>query len=160
MDTASATIGIVLILLFVCPVAYIIWQQAAKNKKRLQQLKLAEKQFKIKLDTIDLTPSLLLGLDSAAKKLVVINTLHNSPLQVVDLKKVHRSSVKKVAVDEVKENKNPSCKLVSLELLNGHPGNTTSIVFYDEEEETGFDVETQLALANKWDTLIKGHLQA
>ncbi len=160
MDTASASIGIILMLLFVGPVAYIIWQQGAKDRKRLQQLKLAEKQFELKFDTLDLSPSLLIGLDSAGKKLVVINTYLDSGPQVIDLKKIHRSNVKKVAEDDNARNKKGYCKLVSLDFHNGLPGNTTSIVFYDEEQETGYNMETQFSMAIKWDKLIKPHLGA
>jgi hypothetical protein len=154
MDTASASIGIILLILFVGPVAYIIWQQIAKDRKRLQQLKKFEKENGLKLDQVELTPSLLLGLDSAAKKLVVIDTLGNNEQQVIDLKGVHRSQVKKSTNPE-SPGESSALTYVSLELLNGRPGNTTQIVFYDENKDTGHDVATQLSLANKWEVLIK-----
>lgn len=159
MDTASASIGIILMILFVGPVAYVIWQQAAKNKQKLQQLKKIEQEYKLKLDQVELTPSLLLGLDSASRKLVVVNTLKNYEQQVIDLGKVYRSKVTK-STNAENSAQESALKHVSLELLNGRPGNTTQIIFYDEDEDTGYDAGTQLLLANKWELLIKPYFKS
>lgn len=160
MDTASASIGIILMILFVGPVAYIIWQQSAKDRKRLQQLKMMEIQYNLNFDQVELSPSLLLGLDSAAKKLVVITTSGDLEQQVIDLNSIHRSCVKKVAAACSTGKEKAAVKYVLLELLNGQAGNGKQIVFYDEDRETGYDVETQLSLANKWNILIKSHLKS
>lgn len=123
MDTASASIGIILMILFVGPVAYIIWQQSAKDRKRLQQLKMMEKQYNLNFDQVELSPSLLLGLDSAAKKLVVITTSGDLEQQVIDLTTIHRSCVKKVVAACSKEKEKAAFNFVLLELLNGQAGN-------------------------------------
>ncbi|HSI71052.1 MAG TPA: hypothetical protein VK941_12525 [Gillisia sp.] len=159
MDTASAVIGIILMILFVGPVAYVIWQQAAKDRKKLQQLKIVEQQNGLHLDQVELTPSLLLGLDSANKKLVVVNSLKGNEQQVIDLANVYKSQLKKSANPDNTGGKS-AITHVSLELLNGRPGNTTQIIFYDEEEDTGHDMATQLSLANKWELLLKPHLKS
>ncbi len=162
MDTSSIAIGVILIFLFVGPIMYMILKQNNRDKNRLKNLKNISKQHELELTDIELTNALLLGLDSKAKKLVVVEPLNNMQYNIIDLKGIKVSHVSKKGLPQVNGTKgNPAITHISLDLLkNNSKENATEIVFYDEDDDTSYNAETQMFLANKWDRLIRSNIPA
>lgn len=162
MDASSIAIGVLLMLLFVGPIMYMILKQNNRDKNRLKNLKNISNQHQLELDEVELTNALLLGLDSKAKKLVVVESLNNNQYNVIDLSGIKVSHVSKKGLPQVNGTKvNPAITHISLDLLkNNSKENATEIVFYDEDDDTSYNAETQMFLANKWDRLIRANISA
>lgn len=162
MDTASIAIGGALILLFVGPILYMIFNQSNKDKQRLKNLTALGSQHNLNLDQVELSNSLMLGMDSASKKLLIVEPKNNMQFDIIDLSKIHRSLVAKTGVPQENGSKaNAALTHIRLELIKNNPKEiVTSIVFYDEDDDTSYDAATQLCLANKWDQLIRTNLSA
>lgn len=162
MDTSSIAIGVILIFLFVGPIMYMILKQNNRDKNRLKNLKNISKQHELDITEMELTNSLLLGLDSKAKKLVVVEPLNNMQYNIIDLNGIKVSHVSKKGLPQVNGAKgNPAITHISLDLLkNNSKENALEIVFYDEDDDTSYNAETQMFLANKWDRLIRSNIPA
>lgn len=162
MDTSSIAIGVILMLLFVGPIVYLIIKQNSKDKTKLKNLKSLSAQNQMDLDEIELTNGLMLGLDSKSKKLLVVEPNNNMQYDVIDLNKVNLSHVSKKGQPKVNGKKDElAVTHISLELLKNKPREiVTEIVFYDEEDNSSYNAETQMSLANKWDRLIRANISA
>lgn len=164
MDTTSIAIGAALILLFIGPILYLLFSQSNKDKQRLKNLTSLGSQHNLNLDQVELSNSLLLGMDSASKKLLIVEPKNNMQFDIVDLRKIDRCLVSKKGVpQENGKSGKTAFTYISLDLIKNNPKEIVSkIVFYDEEEdeEINYDANTQLHLANKWDQLIKNNLSA
>mgnify|MGYP003111438644 CR=1 FL=1 len=162
MDTSSIAIGVILIFLFVGPIMYMILKQNNREKNRLKNLKNISKQHELDLTEVELTNALLLGLDSKAKKLVVVEPLNNMQYNIIDLNGIKVSHVSKKGNPQVNGTKgNPAITHISLDLIkNNSKENATEIIFYDEDDDTSYNAETQMFLANKWDRLIRSNIPA
>lgn len=93
MDTASTLIGLGLLAVFVLPILFLIWQQNTKEKSRLRNLKELSIKNNLTTDTVEISATLLLGLDSKAKKLLVIEPTNNMQHQVLDLSFIKNTKV-------------------------------------------------------------------
>ena len=162
MDKSSVIIGLLLIVIFVGPILYMILKQSNKNNKRLKNLKDLGSQNSLNLDQLEMTNSLLLGLDSASKKLIIVEPKNNMQYDIIDLREINQSLVSKKTLPHVTGKKEDTAIThISLDLIQKHPKVTrTEIIFYDEDDDTSYNAETQLVLANKWDQLIKSNLSA
>ena len=114
------------------------------------------------LDHYELSNSLLLGLDSKSKKLIVVEPQNVIEFDVFDLSKIDVSAISKKSHAETNKNsgKEPLIR-VCLELIKNDPKQKVAeIVFYDEDDERNMDADVQLVLAKKWDELIRMNLSA
>lgn len=162
MEFKSVAIGVVLILMFIVPILFMIYRQSTKNRRRLKKLKDLSTQNQMTLDHYELSNSLLLGLDSSSKKLIVIEPQNAMEFDVIDLSKIDVSTISKKSHAETNKHtgKEPLIR-VCLELIKNNPKQKVSeIVFYDEDDETNMDADVQLVLAKKWDELIRMNLSA
>ena len=116
----------------------------------------------MKLDQIEVTNSLLLGLDSSSKKFLVIDPKDHSKYDVIDLKNVSQSTVSKSGHQQKIGNKSKlALTHIGLELLkNNSKEKIKEVVFYDENDNDSMDADAQLFIANKWDNLIRKNLSA
>ncbi len=162
MDTSSIAIGVILMLLFVSPILYLIIKQNTKDKTRLNNLKSLSAQNQMELNEIELTNGLMLGLDSKAKKLLVVEPGNNMQYNVIDLRKIYTSHISKKTLPQVNGTKgNLSITHISLDLIKNNPKEIVSeIVFYDEDDNSSYNADTQMSLANKWDRLIRANISA
>ncbi len=162
MEFKSVAIGVVLILMFVVPILYMIYRQSTKDKRRLKRLKDLSTQNQMTLDYYELSNSLLLGLDSLSKKLIIVEPQNAMEFDIIDLSQIDASKISKKSHTERNKHtgKEPLIR-VCLELIKNNPKQkVTEIVFYDEDDETSMDADVQLVLANKWDKLIRMNLSA
>lgn len=161
MDQNSAIIGTVMALLFIGPILYMILKQQNKNKKRLKDLENICSNNQMKPNEIELSNSLMLGLDSSSKKLIIVEPKNNMQYDIIDLSKINSSHIAKKG-PSVNGDKNPSTIThLSLELSKSNgKEKVTEIVFYDEDDDSSDNYDTQLFIANKWDRLIKSNLSA
>lgn len=160
MEKASILIGVGLFIVFMAPILYIIFNQSAKDKKRLKNLKRIAKEHNLNLSQIEVSNTLLLGLDEKAKKLVIVEPTNEMQFDVVDLTQLDRSQVAKKSLPAANRKKgNDKVIHVSLELVQNHgTDKVTDIVFYDENDNESFDPETKLFIAQKWDKLIRANI--
>lgn len=162
MDTSSIAIGVILMLLFVGPILYLIIKQSSKDKTRLKNLKSLSAQHQMELNEIELTNGLMLGLDSKSKKLLIVDQENNMQHNVVDLRMINTSHISKKTLPQVNGTKgNLSVTHISLDLIRNNPKEIVGeIVFYDEDDNSSYNADTQMSLANKWDRLIRANISA
>jgi len=162
MENSSAIMGIALLALFVVPIIYMILSQAAKEKKVNKLLHSLATKHNMKLDQIEITNSLLLGLDSTTKKFLVIDPTDHSKYDVIDLKNIGQSVVAKSGHQQKIGDKNKlALTHIGLELLkNNSKEKVKEVIFYDEDDNDSLDADAQLFMANKWDNLIRKNLSA
>ncbi len=162
MENSSAIMGIVLLALFIGPVIYMIVSHSAKEKSIEKKLHKLATEHNMKLDQIEITNSLLLGLDSTTKKFLIIDPKDYTKYEVIDLKNVGQSVVAKSGQQQKIGNQNKlALTHIGLELLkNNSKEKVKEVVFYDEDDNDSLDADAQLFMANKWDKLIKSNLSA
>lgn len=160
MDTSSIAIGVILMMLFIGPILYLIIKQNSKDKTRLKNLKSLGAQNQMDLDEIEVTNGVWLGLDKKSKKLLVVEPDKNMQYDVIDLKKITQSHVSKKGLPQPKGGKNEiAITRISLDLLKNNPREiVTEITFYDENDNSSYNADTQMSLANKWDRLIRANI--
>lgn len=162
MENASAIMGIALLALFVVPIIFMIINHSAKEKKVKKRLHSLAAENNMKLDQVEITNTLLLGLDSNTKKFLVIDPKDHSKYDVIDLKNVGQSVVAKVGHQTKIGNKNKlALTRIGLELLkNNSKEKVKEVIFYDEDDNDSLDADAQLFKANKWDDLIRKNISA
>ena len=162
MENASAIMGIALLALFVGPIIFMIVNHSAKEKRTKKRLYSLAAENQMKLDHVEITNSLVLGLDSNSKKFLVVDPIDPSNFEVIDLKKVGQSVVAKTGHQQKIGNKNKlALTRIGLELLkNNSKEKVKEIIFYDEDDNDSLDADIQLFKATKWDDLIRKNLSA
>lgn len=162
MENASAIMGIALLALFVGPIVFMIIKHSTKEKRTKKNLYRLATENQMNLDQVEITNSLILGLDSNTKKFLVIDPKDQTKYEVIDLKKVGQSVVAKSGHQQKIGNKNKlALTHIGLELLkNNSKEKMKEVVFYDEDDNDSLDADTQLFIANKWDGLIRKNLSA
>jgi len=162
MENSSVLMGIGLLILFVGPIIYMIIAHAAKEKKTIKLLNTLATQHQMKLDQIEVTNSLLLGLDSSSKKFLVIDPKDHTKYDVIDLKNVSQSLLSKSGHQQKIGNKSKMALThIGLDLLKSNSKEKIKeVVFYDEDDNDSMDADAQLFIANKWDNLIRKNLSA
>jgi len=157
MDTASTLMGLGLLAIFVMPVFYLIWQQNNKERNRLKSLKTLSAKNNINTDTFEISATLLLGLDSKSKKLLVVEPANNMQHMVLDLSDIKHS---KVTTSASTVDKN-GLKRISLDLSGKSQNrNHTEIIFFDEDDNENNNASERLLIANKWNKIIAEKLSA
>lgn len=162
MENGSIAIGIALLLLFICPILFMIFKQSAREKKHISSLKKISTDHQMNLDETELSNLFLLGIDRNAKKLIVVEPQKNMEYNVIDLSNINESYISKKTIPIPGATKNKAAIThISLELMKSNPKQRVSeITFYDEDDDASLNAESQLFLANKWNDLIKQSLSA
>lgn len=162
MENASVIMGVALLAIFVGPIIYIILSHSLKEKKVKKRLNTLAAEHNMTLEQIEVTGSLLLGLDSTTKKFLVIDPKDHSKYEVIDLKIVGMSLVSKLGHQQQIGNKSKlALTHIGLELLKRNSKEKLKeVVFYDEDDNDSMDADAQLFIANKWDNLIRKNLSA
>lgn len=151
MDTSSTLIGLGMLMLFVGPIMFLIIKQNRKEKVKLNKFKVISKENNLEPENVEFAHSLLLGLDSKAKKLLVVEPQNNQH-RVIDLTGIKKSRVSTVDIP----NRAGKINHVSLELFGrNEQRKVDEIIFYDEDDNQNLDAESRLLIANKWDRIIK-----
>ena len=159
MDITSLSIGLLLFLAFMLPIAYIIVQQKSKERKNRKNLDSIASRNNIKLDRTETFGHLSLGLDSSEKKLVVLEFGDIEKARVIDLKKVGQVRIaKKLETSFMGNNKKEKLVHVGLELAEIPKNKMVEITFYDEEDYDSTDAEIRLNEAKRWDDLLQKNL--
>lgn len=151
MDTASSLIGLGLLFVFIGPILILILQQNKQEKNTLKKLKTISTDNNLNPETTEFSENLILGLDSKARKLLIVNPGKDPEYNILNLKEIKESRL------FTQNHKNPEGRLnyISLNLLGVKSRKLEEIVFYDEEDKNSSDAETSLVLAKKWEKLIK-----
>jgi hypothetical protein len=162
MENASAIMGIALLALFVGPILLMIVNHSAKEKRTKKRLYSLAAENQMKLDQVEITNSLILGLDSNTKKFLVVDSKDQTKYEVIDLKNVGQSFVAKSGQQQkIGDKSKLALTRIGLELLkNNSKEKMKEIVFYDEDDNDSMDADTQLFQATKWDNLIRKNLTA
>ena len=157
MDTVSTLIGLGLLAVFMMPILYLIWQQNNKEKNKLNKLKKISAENNLTTDTVEVSANLLLGLDSKANKLLIIEPANNMQHRVLDLNKIKDSKVNSHPFPENQK----LIKSVSLDLSEKNKDQKpTEIIFYDEDDNENNNASERLIAAQKWQRIISAKLSA
>lgn len=150
MDNSSTLIGLALLLLFVGPIVYIVYH-SNKMEKLLHQ---KARENNIDPDITELTPSLLLGLDSKLQKLLIINTKDRN-VNLINLAGIAKCKFRNINIPD----RPGKVNLISLELHHKMSEiKPMELVFYDDDDDIHSEVEVQLPIAKKWQKIIDRYL--
>ena len=149
MDTASTLMGLGLLLLFVAPVGFLVYNQSHKEKKRMKKMAFLAGQKGYSLDEVEHINGLSLALDKKAGKSILLRSGQDEQLQVLDLRNVAKVDLVKTdedgkavsALDEVRE--------IFL-LVKSKDHSDKKLIFYAEEDDPVTEKAERLNKAMNW----------
>lgn len=158
MDTASVLMGVGLLLLFIAPVGYLVYNQNAKNKKQAKKMAFlaTNKGFTLS-DSINLRKHSL-GIDQAAKKFLLLRNWKNEALQIYDFSDLQAVTMAKVNEDEASVNAVDEVRIIYLKIKLKN-GAEEKVTFYTSEEDAVTQKSDLLNEAVKWEKLIKAAIK-
>lgn len=149
MDTASALMGIGLLILFVAPVGYMVYNQSFQEKKRAKKLAFLVQQQGFRLDEIENLNGLSLGLDKTARKFFLMKSGSDAKLKTIDLEQVTKIELLKTNEDGAPISILDEVREISLHMKNTD-GSVKKLIFYAEEEDPVTQKSVRLDNAIKW----------
>ncbi len=159
MDNTSLMIGIFLFAVFMFPIFYVLIKQSSKERKYRNFLNKIASEHKLNLDKSDSYGHLSLGLDSTAKKLVIVDFKEKPDYDIIDLKEVGQIKIlKKLLPGSYSKSKKEKIVHLSLSLENNNAAKITEIIFYDEDDGDSTDADIRLNQAKQWDDILHKNL--
>ncbi|MDX1761559.1 MAG: hypothetical protein R3218_05340 [Christiangramia sp.] len=160
MDLNSLSIGLLLFAVFMFPIIYVLNMQRSKENRTKRNLHSIASKNDLKLDKMETFGHLSLGLDSNAKKLIVLEFEDLEKAKLIDLKEVDQVRIAKTLENAGSGRNTQKEKLVhiALELAGKKQHKLAEITFYDEEDYDSTDAEIRLNEAKKWDELLHKNL--
>lgn len=149
MDTASTLMGLGLLLLFVAPVGFLVYNQANKEKKRAKKLAFLAGQQGYKLDETESVHGLSLALDKTAHKFILLRSGEHAKLQVVDLNDITKLELKKSDEDGKPTSSIDEMREIAL-VAKIRDASDKKLLFYAEEEDPVTEKAERLDRAIKW----------
>lgn len=152
MYTHPLFLVISLIFVTLAPVLYVNSMQKRKRKKNIDKLNLLATENGLNLDIQDSLPNLLMGMDSSARKLLLVEILNARKIKIVDLQdcsscELYSSRSKSGGIDRVGLS------------FRGKGKNEELLLLYDEALEIHPDAVRRLQLAERWRNLINRELR-
>lgn len=141
-----------LIFVSLAPVLYVNSMQKRKRKKNLEKFNLIARENGLELNFQDSLPNLLMGMDTSAQKLLLVEVLNAGKIIIFDLQgysscELYSSRSKSGGIDRVGLTFRSKRKQEELLLL------------YDETLEVHPDATRRLQLAERWKDLINQNLR-
>ena len=158
METASTLMGLGLLILFIAPVGYLLYDQSIKDKKRGKRMALLAQQKGFNLDVTENITGLSIGLDKNAGKFLFLKSGDDSRLQVIDLEKVKKIELVKADEDGKLNNNFDEIREISLQ-LNNSDASVKKIIFYAEEEDPVTQKIERYDNALKWQEILNQSLK-
>lgn len=159
MDFGTLLIGIGALAVMIVPIILIQISNKRKATQKLEGLLDHARLSGINVTSYDIWNEKLIGLDGNSKKLILFTSINDqSTLKVFNLSEYQSCSVK---VDrkgsKSKDNPNLPIERISLNLKTNNPnGVDESVSFYDAT--LNMTVNNELALAEKWEKVVKTNL--
>ena len=159
MDFGTLLIGIGALAVMIVPIILIQISNKRKATQKLEGLLDHARLSGINVTSYDIWNEKLIGLDGNSKKLILFTSINDqSTLKVFNLSEYQSCSVK---VDRKgsnsKDNPNLPIERISLCLKTNNPnGVDESVSFYDAT--LNMTVNNELALAEKWEKVVKKNL--
>jgi len=159
MDFGTLLIGIGALAVMIVPIILIQISNKRKATQKLEGLLDHARLSGINVTSHDIWNEKLIGLDGNSKKLILFTSINDqSTLKVFNLSEYQSCSVK---VDrkgsKSKDNPNLPIERISLCLKTNNPnGVDESVSFYDAT--LNMTVNNELALAEKWEKVVKKNL--
>ena len=158
MDTASALMGLGLLILFIAPVGYILYNQSSQEKKRTQKLAFLAGKEGYRLDETENINGLSLALDKKAGKFLLLKSGEDAKLQEIDLNAVSRIDLVKVDEDGHSTGVLDEMREISLQLKN-RENTAKKVIFYAEEEDPVTQKVERLENAIKWQKILQQQIK-
>lgn len=149
-------IGTLLLVVFMFPIIYVLLKQRSQEVKHKKALNKIASEQGLKLDKFETYGHLSLGLDSSAKKLIVLDPVFNELPEVIDLKNVSGVNISKTLHPGSRDKER--IIHLALEISNKNSIKTTKITFYDEDDYESIDADIRLNEARKWDEILHKNL--
>lgn len=157
MDTASTLMGLGLLLSFVAPVGFMVYNQANKEKKRAKKLAFLAGQAGLGLDEIEHLNGLSLALDKQSKKFVMLRSGEASKLQVIELHSLSKVDLIKTDEDGTAISSLDEIREIAL-LIKSKNVPDKRLVFYAEEEDPVTQKSERLDRAIKWQNILQKNM--
>lgn len=153
MSRETTLIGILLLLVFIGPVIFILFQQKLNQNKKRKILKNLSDQHNLFLDFQEITSLYILGLDSKTGKLLYLQPESNEEYKLIELNDYTTCHL------DFKETASSHKERIALKLGNKKKNfSPEEIIFYDDESNTNMVSDVQFIIAKKWDKIIKDNL--
>ena len=149
MDTASTLMGLGLLLMFVAPVGFMVYNQANKEKKRTKKLAFLTGQHGFTLDETDNVQGLSLAIDKSAGKFILLRSGEEAKLQVIDLGSITKIELVKTDEDGQSTSSLDEIREIAL-LIKGKDNADKKLIFYAEEEDPVTQKTERMNKAIKW----------
>ena len=149
MDTASTLMGLGLLLLFVAPVGFMVFNQANKEKKRTKKLAFLAGKNGYSLDETENVQGLSLALDKSAGKFLLLRSGDKAKLEVIDLANLSGVDLIKVNEDGLSTSSLDDIREISL-LIKSKDNAGKKLIFYAEEEDPVTQKTERMDKAIKW----------
>lgn len=153
MDLSSILIGLGLLVLFMGPIIYLILLQKKKQRIKTKRLNEISNSHNLKPDIVETTDMLVLGLDTNARTLIVVEPMNHDHAEVFELKNLQSCKLRTTGAPQ----KEDRYLKVALELV-AKDKETFEAIFYNDEEDLNLDSEAELIRAKKWQEIIGRNL--
>lgn len=160
MDTSSAIIGIVMLLLAAVPIFIFKRQKSKRDKLILGKLEALIKNKVSQLTVYEIWNDRSIGLDKTSDKLYYVGKNAETEIALtVDLTQVHSCSLLKTNYDGEPASNDPnSIRKITLILKSVSPKKEEIKLDFYAEEVDGANLNGELQLAQKWAELINRNL--
>ncbi|MCX2839494.1 hypothetical protein OQ279_15205 [Salinimicrobium sp. MT39] len=159
MDTASTLMGLGLLILFIAPVGYLVYNQSHKEKKRAKKMAFLASKKGYNLDETENTHGLSIGLDKTAGKFLLLRSAEKADLQEIDLKDLMKIEIIKIDEDEKNTQALDEIREISL-LLKSKSNEDKRLIFYAEEEDPVTEKNNRLDRAIKWQKALQKYCKS
>ncbi|MCC8359617.1 hypothetical protein [Salinimicrobium sediminilitoris] len=159
MDTASTLMGLGLLLLFIAPVGFLVYNQSQKEKKRAKKLSFLAGEKGYNLDETENVHGLSLALDKTAKKFLLLKSGEEAKLQVIDLDDISKIELHKNNEDGKNTSSLDEMREIML-LVKTKNNSEKKLVFYAEEEDPVTQKAERLDRAIKWQKTLQKYTRS
>ncbi|WP_324720278.1 hypothetical protein [Salinimicrobium sp. HB62] len=156
MDIASTLMGLGLLLMFVAPVGFMVYNQANKEKKRTKKLAFLAGKNGYRLDETENLQGLSLALDRSARKFFLLRSGDKAELQTLDLSNITKIDLLKVDEDGHNTSSLDEIREIAL-VIKGVDHPDKKLIFYAEEEDPVTQKTERLDKAIKWQKSLQKH---
>lgn len=154
MDTASVLMGLGLLILFIAPVGYLVYNQSSKTKKRAQKMTLLALEEGYTLNDSETLKNYSLGIDNSAQKFLVLRNWKNEKLQSYNFQEIQAVTLVKVNEDSTPVSALDEVRIIALN-IKFKDGKEEKVTFYTSEENAVTQKSEFLEKAVKWEKMLK-----
>ena len=157
MDTTTAIIGIIILLICCMPFIYDFINRKKKEKEMINELSAYFLNLNTQTEVTDIDSSICFALDKSKKHFLFIrHTDKEFSIQHATIQEFNHVELQKMHAYSNKNNGHGPIEKISLKFtpISGHNVQSKSILLYDASKQTG--IGSELQWAEKWVSILNG----